>query len=130
MVVYKFNLQIQGSNEAHSYARDLQSIEEDNPEQVFTKEVRESMRNDLQKQSLCGIKDYHLDQMIETWIADIKEGYRNSSIVLNLPLLVDSNLDQINEPGYQDLPQLVQPDLTGIEPCFGALPPLKNIAKT
>ncbi|QFS51399.1 hypothetical protein GXM_08893 [Nostoc sphaeroides CCNUC1] len=94
------------------------------PEQVFTPEIREHLRLSLQNKSLCAIKDNHLNQIIQTWIQDIKEGYRDSTLTLNLPLLIESNIDKLNEQGFQELPSVISPDLSNIEPQLGMLPPL------
>ena len=124
MVKYVFSLKVKGSNENYRYALDLNPNQENQPEQIFTKEIRESMRHSLQNQSLCAIKENHLNQIIKTWIQDIKEGYRDSIITLNLPLMIESNIDQLNEQGNQDIPDIISPNLYDIEPQIGMLPPL------
>ncbi|BDA65955.1 hypothetical protein CAL7716_001210 [Calothrix sp. PCC 7716] len=125
MVQYRFSLKVQGgNNEDYSYFLDLNTNQENAPEQVFTPQIKENIRLNLQNQSLCAIKDNHLIQIINTWIQDIKEGYRDSSLTLNLPLLIEAGIDELNEQGNQELPTLVNPDLSDIEPMFGMLPPL------
>jgi hypothetical protein len=42
------------------------------------------------------------------------------AITLDLPI----NLQALNEGGNQELPAIVEPDISEIEPKFGALPPL------
>ena len=64
---------------------------------------------------------------MNTWIEDIKEGYRESSIVLDLPLLIESDIGQLNDQGYQEIPSLMSPEISEIEPSFGMLPPLEKI---
>lgn len=73
------------------------------------------------------IKEQHLEHIIQVWIEDIKQGYRESKLTLYLPLLIESNIDQLQESGNQIIPQIVDPDLSGIEPSFGMLPPLSSI---
>jgi len=124
MVKYTFGLKIKGSSDEYKYALTLTPSQENNPDQIFTQEIRQNMQNSLQKQSSCKINDNHLNQIIRTWIQDIKEGYRESVITLDLPLLMASNLDKLNESGNQELPALINPSLSGIEPSFGMLPPL------
>lgn len=63
-------------------------------------------------------------KIIQTWKEDIKAGYRESKINLNLPLLIEANLEKIQDQGEYTIPDLVEPDLDGIEPCIGMLPPL------
>ncbi|WP_066381230.1 MULTISPECIES: hypothetical protein [unclassified Anabaena] len=124
MVKYTFSLRVKGLDEQYMYSLDLNPTQENMPEQVFTSEIRENLRISLQNKSLCAIKDNHLYQIIQTWIEDIKEGYRDSSLTLNLPLLIESNIDKLNEPGFQELPAVISPDLFNIEPILGMLPPL------
>jgi hypothetical protein len=124
MVKYTFSLRIKGSDEQYIYSLDFNHTQENMPEQVFTPEIREHLRLSLQNKSLCAIKDNHLNQIIQTWIQDIKEGYRDSTLTLNLPLLIESNIDKLNEQGFQELPSVISPDLSNIEPQLGMLPPL------
>ncbi len=124
MVKYLFSLRVKGSPEEYRYDLDLQPHEENTPEKAFTPQRQEDIRASLQNQSLCAIKDHHLQQIIKTWSEDIKEGFRSSNITLNLPLLSQANLEQLSEPGNQEIPALVTPDLSGIEPLLGMLPPL------
>lgn len=124
MVKYVFTLENKTSQDEYKYALDLNSNQENNPEQIFNLEIRESMRKNLQNQSSCKIDDNHLNQIIKTWIKDIKEGYRDSLITLDLPLLIASNLASLQETGNHELPFLIQPNILDIEPCGGMLPPL------
>ena len=124
MVIYKFFLQIKGNQDQYNYSLDFKPNQENNPEQVFTTEIKESLRKTLQKQSSCAIKDKHLNTILTTWIQDIKEGYRESTLTLDLPLLIESEIDKLQESGNQQLPELIEPDISEIEPQIGALPPL------
>jgi hypothetical protein len=125
MVKYSFSLKLKGAiNEEYTYGLDLTTQQENFPEKVFTQEIRESFRNTLQNKSSCAIKDNHLNQIIQTWIQDIREGYRDSNLTLNLPLLIESNLEQLNEQGNQDIPTIISPNLSDIEPQIGMFPPL------
>ena len=124
MVIYKFFLKVGGSLPEYSYALDLKPEQEDNPEQIFTQEIRQRLQKNLQEQSLCTIKEEALKKIIQTWKEDIKAGYRESKINLNLPLLIEANLEKIQDQGEYTIPDLVEPDLDGIEPCIGMLPPL------
>jgi hypothetical protein len=81
----------------------------------------------LQKLSLSAIKDHQLNNIIQTWIKDIREGYRFSSLTLNLRLLIEENIDQLQEMGNQEIPKIIDPDLSDLEPEFGMLPPLNFI---
>ncbi|CEJ45396.1 hypothetical protein [Umezakia ovalisporum] len=124
MVKYKFSLSVKGFEQEYTYILDLLPQEENNPEQVFNEQLREKLRIDMQNQSLCAIKDSHLNQIIKTWIQDIKEGFRNSNITLNLPLLIEANIEQLDEQGNQEIPTIITPNLLDIEPQLGMLPTL------
>jgi hypothetical protein len=124
MVQYTIYLKIKSSNEEYKYSLDLVPSQEDMPDRVFTLEIREALRKKLQDLTLCRINDIHLNQIIKTWLQDIKEGYRYSAITLNLPLMKEDNIDNLDEKGNQEMPDLWNPDLSGIEPRSGMLPPL------
>lgn len=127
MVQYTLELKLKDNpnqNEIYRYSLDLKDNQEGSPKQIFTPEIRQRMQQTLQKQSSCKINDTNLNRMIQTWLEDIAEGYRLTRITLDLPLLVESNLEQLMENGYQDLPSLIEPDLSEIEPTRGAFPPL------
>lgn len=127
MVKYTFHLQAKDSAERYSYTLDLNPIQEDMPEQIFTPAIKEDIRTTLQNLSLSAIKDHQLNNIIQTWIEDIREGYRFSSLTLNLRLLIEENIDQLQEMGNQEIPKIIDPDLSDIEPEFGMLPPLNFI---
>jgi hypothetical protein len=127
MVKYTFHLQPKDSPERYSYTLDLNPTQEDMPEQIFTPAIKEDIRATLQKLSLSAIKDHQLNNIIQTWIKDIREGYRFSSLTLNLRLLIEENIDQLQEMGNQEIPKIIDPDLSDLEPEFGMLPPLNFI---
>ena len=125
MVEYRLVLKIQNTNEEYSYSLPLTPAQEDNPEIFFASaEIRENMRNQLQKQSSYIINDNHLNQMIKTWIQDIKEGYRDSRSSLHLTLHLMQSIQSISDKGNQEISALIYPDLSEIEPSVGMLPPL------
>ncbi len=127
MVQYTLELKVKTDNKNCKYSLDLRQDQEDNPEQIFNQEIRESLRLNLQNQSLCAVKNNHLDQIINYWIEDIAEGYRSTIIKLDLPLLIEDKLYQLNDQGNQKKPEILPPDLSIIEPSFGVLPPLESI---
>ena len=124
MTKYTLTLKNKGSQDEYKYVLDLNSAQENNPEQIFKLETRETIRNNLQKQSSCKISDAHLNRMITNWIQDIKEGYRDSLIQLDLPSLLMENIANLQERGNQEIPALIEPNISEIEPCMGMLPPL------
>jgi hypothetical protein len=124
MPQYQLTLKIPDIDTPCLHEIDLLPSQEDRPEKFFTSQVQEAIRTNLQRQSLCSINDTHLNRIIRRWIDDIREGYRASSISLDLPLLVDANITQINDSGIHDLPPLILPNLLDIEPTGGELPPL------
>ncbi|OBQ39702.1 MAG: hypothetical protein AN487_03820 [Anabaena sp. CRKS33] len=127
MVKYTFHLQAKDSAERYSYTLDLNPNQEDMPEQIFTPAIKEDIRTTFQNLSLSAIKDHQLNKIIQTWIENIREGYRFSSLTLNLRLLIEENIDQLQEMGNQEIPKIIDPDLSDIEPEFGMLPPLNFI---
>jgi len=127
MVKYTINLKPKDSqdlNEEYRYSLGLTLQQENNPEQIFTSEIRESMRSNLQSQSACEVNNHQLNQIIKNWLEDIKEGYRFSSVTLELRPLIYSKIDQLQEGGNQEIPTLVYPDSSEIMPLWGMLPPL------
>jgi hypothetical protein len=127
MVMYQLFLQVKGANQPEKYGLDFNAQEESNPRLKFTEEIRESLKKTLQNKTLCAINDYHLNEIINTWIEDIEEGGQVTSITLDLPPLGAEKLLQINDQGNQEKPSLIAPDLGGIEPTLGMLPPLNLI---
>jgi len=130
MVTYKFSLNLRDSPEQYSFLLELTRTQENNPESIFTVIIRQAIRKKFQAESSCAVRDDHLDRIVSIWTEDIKRGYRESSIILDLSLLIDCNLERIKEAGNQDLPSLVPIDLLGIEPVGGVLPPLDLIFQT
>jgi hypothetical protein len=124
MVKYSFTLKNKNTNKEHRYAIELNKDEENMPEQFFTSAVCDRLKNELQKQSGCRLNESDLSLIIATWIEDIKEGYRNSTIALNLPFIKLENLDNLQPPVNKNLPNLISPNLADIEPKLGAMPPL------
>lgn len=124
MAKYTLLMKIKDSNDEVKYSLDLQPDQENTPEQFLNPGLREKIRSELQRQSSYRINDINFKKIINTWIQDIKEGYRDSTICLDLPLLIQSNIDKLNETGNQEVPALISPDISDVEPQIGALPPL------
>jgi len=124
MAKYTFNLKFKHHNYEYKYSLDLQPYQENMPEQIFNLKLREEIRQELQKQISCRINDINLNCMIKTWIQDIKEGYRDSSITIELPVLIQSNINNCNKTATRELLALINPDISDVEPMTGALPPL------
>lgn len=127
MVKYQVSLKIKDDpdpNEKYSYPLDLNLNQENHPQQIFTPEICQRMRDVLQNKSGCKIGTSHLNQIISAWIEDIREGYRNTTVILDLPLLIAANIKNVREGGHQEIPALLPPDLKEIEPQVGAFPTL------
>jgi hypothetical protein len=122
MVKYSFTLKIKGSQDKYGYTVDLNQSGENRPEGFFTQDVCQTMRMDLQRQSLCRIDNNALNRIVKTWIQDIKEGYRSSSLTLELLPLSESNIEELSDCGNQEIPPIIYPDISQIEPVGGALP--------
>lgn len=124
MVEYSLTLTNKNTNQISRYILDLEEYYENQPACFFTPIVCNKIRNELQSQSSCHINDMYLQIIIKTWMQDIKEGYRDSNIVLDLPKINHRNINHLKESGNQEIPQLIYPELSDIEPKIGALPPL------
>lgn len=122
MVKYTFNLKV--GKEKYEIAIDLQKNLEDRPERYFTPAECEKIREDLQRQSSCKINDSHLRRIVTSWIEDILEGYRHSELTLDLPLMSEANIENLRESGNQEIPSVIYPKISEVEPLAGALPPL------
>lgn len=122
MVKYTFNLKV--GKEKYEWAIDLQKYQEDRPERYFTQGECERIREELQRQSACRINDSHLKIIVTNWLADIKEGYRHSELTLDLPLMREANIENLQESGNQEIPGVIYPEISEVEPQTGALPPL------
>ncbi len=127
MVKYIFELKVEENQKPCQYALDLKLNQENSPESIFTEEIKTSLKNSLEKQSSCKINGGHLNQIIKTWSQEIKQGFRTTQMTLNLPLAILENLNQLQEKGYQDKPELIEPPWSEIEPTEGILPPLTLI---
>jgi hypothetical protein len=128
MVKYKFSLTVKDNDSLqYTHEIDLKGDEEDKPEKFFAKpEHLKNIKDQLQKKSNSRINEKNLDKIIAKWTSDIKVGWRDSRLTLELPLLAASDLDKIDEHGNQDQPTLIEPNLEGIEPVMMVLPPLDD----
>ncbi|MDY7003927.1 MAG: hypothetical protein SWX82_08200 [Cyanobacteriota bacterium] len=124
MVEYSLTLTNKNTNQISRYTLDLEEYYENRPASFFTPIVCNKIRNELQNQGSFHINDMYLQIIIKTWVQDIKEGYRDSNIVLDLPKINHRNINSLKESGNQEIPQLIYPDLSDLEPKIGALPPL------
>ncbi len=124
MVQYSLTLTNKNTNQQYRYTIDLGKNYEDQPDSFFTPIVCHQIRNELESRSRCQINDISLQIIINIWIKDIKEGYRDSSLLLDLPAINHQNIHNLVESGNPEIPSLIYPDLSDVEPNIGALPPL------
>jgi len=124
MVRYSFSLKLKDSSHEYKYILELQPNQENNPDIFLSSEVREHIRDTLQRQSSCKIDGATLNRILNIWIKDIREGYRDSSITLDLPTFLESQILLLNEDGNQQIPDFIKPNFSSIKPKIGALPPL------
>lgn len=85
MVRYELVLEISELQEYYRYTLDLTRSQENNPQDIFTTEIKEDMRKTFQKNSQCEVDDMNLKKMTTCWAKDIAEGYKKTRISLNLP---------------------------------------------
>jgi hypothetical protein len=127
MVLYKVLLKTDNTSQTynHQYSLDLNLDQENNPDRIFTETTRQKIRLDLQNQSGCIVSNQALERLIKTWTQDIREGYRDTYLTIDLPSLLLTELINLEEPGYQEIPLPIAPDLSLADPKVGMLPPLK-----
>lgn len=124
MVQYALILKLPENQQEYRYTLDLTRTQENKPEQIFTEEIKERMKTFFEKQTQCEVNQVNLKKMITRWQEDIAEGYKTTQINLKLPSIFISSLKQLQDEGNQEVPPLLPPDLTDIEPKGGALPDL------
>jgi len=124
MVQYALILKLPATQQEYRYTLDLTRTQENKPEQIFTDEIKERMKTFFEKQTQCEVNQINLKKMITRWQEDIAEGYKTTRININLPSIFISSLKQLQDEGNQEIPSLLPPDLTDIEPEGGALPDL------
>ena len=124
MIQYSFSLIISGTNERYIYKLQLTPREEDYPEEVFTPTRCQQIQEQLEVESASKIDNSSLSRIVKTWVKDIREGYRESSITLDLPSLLEAQIMDLQDDGNQEIPPLFPPNLSEIEPQNGAFPPL------
>ncbi|BAQ60134.1 hypothetical protein GM3708_540 [Geminocystis sp. NIES-3708] len=127
MVEYTVIIKEKEDNKQYSYSLQLNQDQEDNPGVIFSAEIMTSMQKQLEIKSMAIFTQHQLQQIMNIWIEDIKEGYRNTIITLKLKSILDESLKLLKDNGNQDLPNFVEPDLENIEPLGGVLPPISSI---
>jgi len=127
MVKYSLRISPQNSqnNQELTYTLDLNINQENNPEIIFNIEIRKSMIRSLESNSIYKIDPNYLNRIIQLWSEDIRQGYRETTLSLKLPLIIDSQINQIVDLGHQEMPNFIEPDISSIEPQGGAFPPLE-----
>lgn len=130
LMSYQLFLILQGSNNQYSYEIELTEAEENNPEprleqdrsKIKTKIEQEIKKKEPQPRKL---RDKDLNDIIKKWAFNIKNGFPDLKLPIDLPIMTDEDIEKIQENGYQDLPELVAPDIKEIEPPVVILPPLE-----
>ncbi len=128
MVQYQLRLELENWQKPYIYKIDLNVQQENDPEKLFQQEIRQSLSKDLEGTISCQISPNKLEKILSRWIEDIKEGYRETTMNLELPSTQKEQDLKFREENYEidddNIPELVMPDLSGIEPQVGCLPPL------
>lgn len=127
MIQYHLELTISNSNTDSStfqYTIHLTPQEENYPKQKFKPQFCQELRRDLQQETSCKINQANLKKIINLWIEDIKEGYRTTTISIDLQTSIVEDLKAIHDKGNQELPDFLSPNLSSIEPKKGELPNL------
>lgn len=148
MVKYTYKLFITAQKSSlflSEYAIDLTEEEENNPHNKLWEE-RQRIREALQQKTNIWLDDESLEIIIKTWTQDIKEGYRDTNLSLDLPIItqavdylegssyqqphevilpnINHDISELIPPYINKVPELVPPDIRDIEPTIGVLPPL------
>jgi len=71
MPKYNLTLNIKNSDISCRHGIELLTSQEDRPDRFFTPQAQETIRSDLQNQTLCLINDVHLKKIIQSWTEDI-----------------------------------------------------------
>lgn len=121
---YTLKLKLKDTEEIYGYSLQLSSQQENNPQRIFAKDLQENIRESLQAESACRIDDYSLAKIIKTWLGDIREGYTDTTITLDLPSILEAEIENLCDNGNQTIPGLLYPNTLDIEPLLGILPPL------
>lgn len=121
---YTLKLRLKGTEEIYGYSLQLSYQQENNPQRVFVKELQENIRESLQAKSACKIDDHSLAKIIKTWLGDIREGYTDTTITLDLPSILEAEIENLCDDGNQTIPDPVPQSPLHIEPLLGVLPPL------
>jgi hypothetical protein len=121
---YTLQIRLKDTGETYGYSLQLSYQQENNPQRIFTKELQENIRGSFQAESACKIDDYALTKIIKTWLGDIREGYTGTTITLDLPSILEAEIENLCDDGNQTIPDLPPPNPLVIEPLLGVLPPL------
>ncbi len=125
MVQYTLTLKNQIDNEKFTHILNLQKEQENRPDIFFTKEVCLEIQRELEIKSACKISDRQMKRIIQHWIQDIREGYRDSMITVEFSPFNEADLEDIHESGNRAVSAIIYPSLSDVAPQLGALPPLK-----
>lgn len=125
MPAYHFVLRLTASQQTYRYSLDLSPYQEDNPKNIFTPDQKEKIRTYFESQSSCRMEDYHLQKIVTIWTEDISEGYRESFLDIDLKSIHEVNLLQLQDSGYQLIPEIINPTFPNIDPSKVTLPKLE-----
>lgn len=115
---YKLFLTVNGSSLSPSdYAIDLTEEEESNPNNKLG-EQRESIKNIFQQRTSRCLNDEHLELIIKAWLQDIKEGYRDTTLALDLPLLIEQEANNLEASNYPQIPVVFPPHSNENQPIL------------
>lgn len=124
MVTYTFILTLEDTKQTYEYSQKLSQKQENAPESLRNSEMMDNIRRFFEEESDRQLNQKNLEKILTAWINDIKEGYRTTSMTLQLPSLKDQKLRRFKDSGNQTLPQLIEPDTKQIHPHKGSFPPL------
>ncbi|MBR8831735.1 MAG: hypothetical protein N5P05_002671 [Chroococcopsis gigantea SAG 12.99] len=115
------------NNTSYNVVRQLSGVHEDNPELFFTKQTREEIRGEIQDKTSCFVNDTALISIINSWLENIRLGYRITSLNVSLTSMAESKLALLKDNGNLEIPELLAPVLEEIKPPVEILLPLEYI---
>lgn len=122
---YKLILRV-GSSQSRSYTYTIHLTEsEENIPLPRLQNEAQDIRLNLQRQGLQRLSTTDLQKLLKNWAEEIKLGYQNVNLTLELSPVEFDVLDQVHDTGCPPIPVFTEPSLEGIKPHLALLPPLQ-----
>ena len=123
MVEYSLTLTLPDSSRI-KYAIDLSEPQEGSPDNFFTPRQKDIMKTQIRQEHKYLINDNQLNKIVLEWQEDIREGYRDTVLTVDLPSSEAELLKDFKDLGNQAIRELYKPDIGAIQPLQGKYPPI------